>query len=286
VQLDALIDLLVAVTLVEMMVAIGLKVPLAELGQVARQTALLARAVLANYVLVPLAAVGLLALVAPVPAVAAGILVAATCPGAPYGPPFTALARGSVATAVGLMVILSASSALLAPLVLQALLPWVCEASDLRMDAAVVMRSLLLIQLLPLAAGLATRQWLPKLARTLEKPAGKLSAVLNLIVLGLILSVHGKLLAQIRPIGMIALLALVAIAVASGWALGGPGSAQRRTLAVTTGVRNVGLGLVLASASFPATAALTAVLAFGVVQTAAMALAAAAWGRLVSRSTS
>jgi bile acid:Na+ symporter, BASS family len=281
-----LIDLAVVVTLVEMMVAIGLRVPLTELGQVARQYGLLARAALANYVIVPLAAAALLALVAPLPAVAAGILTAAACPGAPFGPPFTGLARGHVATAVGLMVILSASSALLAPLVLQVLLPWVDDAGELCVRAPVIVRSLLLIQILPLSAGLALRHWAPRLAHGIEKPASTLSAVLNLLTLGLILAVHGKLLLQIRIVGLVAMLALAAIAAAGGWVLGGPGAASRRTLAVTTCVRNGGLALVLASASFPGTAALTAVIAFGVVQTGGMALAALAWGRLVARQPS
>jgi BASS family bile acid:Na+ symporter len=184
------------------------------------------------------------------------------------------------------MVILSASSALLAPLVLQVLLPWVAGASELSLSATAMVRTLLLIQILPLSAGLALRHWMPRLARGLEKPAGRLGALLNLLTLGLILAVHGKLLLQIRLVGLFAMIALAAIAAASGWVLGGPESVSRRTLAVTTCVRNGGLALVLASASFPGTAALTAVIAFGVVQTGGMALAALLWGRLVARRAS
>ena len=52
------------------------------------------------------------------PGVAAGFLVLAVCPGAPFGPAVAAVARGDVASATGLMVVLAGSSALAAPLLL------------------------------------------------------------------------------------------------------------------------------------------------------------------------
>src|SRR5262249_53127866 len=118
-----LINVLVTITLVEMMVAIGLGVTFAELLGVARNWRLVGRAALATYVCVPAAAVGLLLLFDAPPLVAAGFLILAVCPGAPYGPPLTSAARGNVAAAVGLMVILAGSSAIVAPLLLQVLLP-------------------------------------------------------------------------------------------------------------------------------------------------------------------
>src|SRR4051794_34452375 len=122
-SLDQVINVLVMVTLIEMMAAIGLGVTTAQLTAVARDWRLLARAAVANYVCFPAAAIGLLLLFDPLPMVAAGFLILAVCPGAPFGPPLTAVARGNVAVAVGLMVVLAASSAVLAPLLLAALLP-------------------------------------------------------------------------------------------------------------------------------------------------------------------
>src|SRR5262245_33521477 len=98
---DLIIDVLVVLTLIEMMAAIGLGVTLADTAHVAGDWRLIARAVLANYVLVPAVVVGLLPLIQAPPLVAAGFLVTAVCPGAPYGPPFTALAKGDMAISVG-----------------------------------------------------------------------------------------------------------------------------------------------------------------------------------------
>ncbi len=120
---DQLINLLVTITLVELMVAIGLGVAFADVACVATNWRLLGQAALANYLCVPAAAVGLLLLFRAEPMAATGFLIAAVCPGAPYGPPFTASAKGSVTVSVGLMVVLAGSSALVAPLLLHRLLP-------------------------------------------------------------------------------------------------------------------------------------------------------------------
>ena len=50
---------------------------------------------LANYVLVPAAALALLNLFQANSMVSAGFLVLAVCPGAPVGPPITAIAKGN-----------------------------------------------------------------------------------------------------------------------------------------------------------------------------------------------
>src|SRR5688572_11575570 len=123
--LNQLIDAFVILALVEMMVATGLGVARSDLVNGLKDARLVARAALANYVCVPAITVGLLVLFDPHPMVAAGFLTLAVCPGAPYGPPFTAIAKGNVVTAVGLMVLLAGSSALMAPLLLNYLLPTV-----------------------------------------------------------------------------------------------------------------------------------------------------------------
>lgn len=272
-------NLLVTVTLIEMMAAIGLGVTFAEVAGVARNGRLLLRAALANYVCVPAATVGLLLWFRAPPLVAAGFLILAVCPGAPYGPPFTALARGNMPVSVGLMVILASSSALLAPLLLGVLLPVVVSNESLKVDAVRMVTTLLLTQLLPLGAGLWIRHRRPQLAERLTKPANRLSMVLNLVMISFILVVQFRLLASIRLAAFGGMLILVLASLASGWLLGGPGAASRNGMGITTAVRNVGVSLVLATASFPGTPAVTAALVYGLFQTVFVALLALAWGR-------
>jgi BASS family bile acid:Na+ symporter len=288
-QLNLLIRLLTTVALLELMVCIGLGVAVADVARVARNWPLVARAAVANYVCVPAIAVGLLLLFRPHSAnpeqfhlIAAGFLIAAVCPGAPYGPPFTGMAGGNVVISVSLMVLLAGSSALVAPVLLQVLLPLTAGDQPMQVDAAKMVGTLFFSQLLPLSLGLATRHWRPALAIRLEKPARRLSLILNLAMLGVILAVQFQMLIEIPLKAVAGMFVLVLASLVTGWLLGGPGGTNRTAMAMATSVRNVGVSLVIATASFPGTKAVTAATAFALFQTLIMALVALGWGRLAS----
>lgn len=275
-SVDKLINLGVTLTLIEMMVTTGLGVTLAQVARVAHNVHPVSKATIANYFLAPAAAVALIMAFHPHPLVAAGLLLAAVCPGAP----FTALAKGNVPVAVGLMVLLAGSSAIVAPLLLSALLPLVAGGGDLRVDTLKIVTTLLACQLTPLFIGLVLRQRRHGLAERLKKPGTRMGIVLNIVVFLTILVVQFHLLKQIHVTGFAGMLLLVVAFTAAGWLLGGPGASNRRAVALSTGVRYVGVSLVIATASFPNTPAVTAALVFAILQTVVLALAAAAWGRL------
>ncbi len=274
------IPILVPITLIEMMVAIGLSVSLAELAAVARNWQLATKAALANYLCVPAVTVGLLLLFQPVDhMVPVGFLILAVCPGAPFGPGCTRIAKGNVAVAVGLMVLLAGSSALAAPLLLHVLLPMMSASKTLHVDAAKIIVTLLATQLAPLCLGLGIRHWWPRLANQLKAPANLLSAILNLATLSMVLIVYFPLLAKIEMRGYAGMLALLLASWAAGWLLGGPASDNRRAITLTTSLRNVGVGLIIATGNFGGTAAVTAVLAYGIFEIVGTLLLALIWGR-------
>ena len=277
---DQLINLLAATTLIEMMVTIGLGVTVSDVLRVSKSWGLVARALLANYILVPGAAVGLLVLFHANPMVAAGFLVAAVCPGAPYGPPFTVMAKGNATLAVGLMVILAASSAIIAPLLLRFLLPLVAGNTALNINVFKMVGTLLGAQLLPLCLGLWIRHRRPLLADRLKKPASVLSLALNLLTLAVIIAVQFRMLREIRLRGYLGMLCLVIASMAAGRLMGGRPCEGPKGMVLTTSVRNVGVSLVIATGSFPGTAAITSATAYALCQTIVIACVALAWGRL------
>ena len=279
-SLDQVISLLVAVTLIEMSFATGLGVRLADVVGAAKDGQQLLGAGLANYVAVPAAAVTLILLVDADPLVAAGILILAVCPGAPYGPPLTALARGTTATSVGLMVILAGSSVVLAPLLLSVLLPLTTGGADLHVDPLGMLAAIMVIQLLPLCCGLAISHWRPALAERWRSPMIAISKILNAATLALILiSQFPQLLDVVRPGGIMGMLILLGVSLGAGWIAGGPGSGDRKAVARTTAIRNVGLGLVITAGAFAGTPAATAVLVCGLVQLLGSFLLALWWRR-------
>lgn len=276
---DQCINVLVTLTLLEMMVALGLGVTVGELAGVARDWRLLIRAALANYVCVPAATVVLLLLFAAQPTVCAGFLILAVCPGAPFGPPCVALARGSMPVAVGLMVMLAGSSAVVAPLLLGLLLPITAGDQTLSIDATRLVVTLLLTQFLPLGVGLAIRAGLPGVANRLLAPAQLVSKVLSVLVVVVIVVAQFHLLTEIRPRAYAGMLSLLAATLAAGWLLGGSRSDERKAMTLTTALRNIAVGLVIATGAFPGTPAVTAILAYGVVELTGALLLAALWGR-------
>jgi BASS family bile acid:Na+ symporter len=103
--------------------------------------------------------------------------------------------------------------------------------------------------------------------------------VLNLTLLAVIIAAQYRTLAEIRLVGYLGMLALLASSVLAGWVVAGAGRENRKALALTTSIRNVGLGLVIVTRSFPGTPAVTATTAYGLFQTVLMALVALGWGR-------
>ncbi len=284
-SLDRLVNILVTITLIEMMVLIGLRVTFAELGDVARNWRLVGRAAAANYVLVPAVAVGLLIAFDANPMVAAGFLILAVCPGAPFGPPFAEIARANVPVAAGLMVILAGSSAVVSPVLLQLLLPWISGGEAPRIDLLGVLGALLITQLLPLFCGLLVRHWRPELAHRLLGPLELVSKVLNLGVVALILATQFQMLMTIKIRGFAGMLMLLIASLVIGWLAGGAGREIRRTMALTTALRNVGVGLVIVTANFPGTPAVSAALAYGIVEVLGSLLVAVWWGRRSGKAT-
>lgn len=285
-SLDRLINILVTITLIEMMVLIGLRVTFAELGRVAGNWRLVGRAAVANYLLVPAVAVGLLVWFDANPMVAAGFLILAVCPGAPFGPPFAGIARANVPIAVGLMVILAGSSAVISPLLLQLLLPWISGGEAPRIDLPGMLGALLITQLLPLLCGLLMRHRRPQLADRLLDPLELVSKILNLGVAGLILATQFSMLLDIQLRGFVGMLILLVASLVIGWLAGGAGGDVRRTMALTTALRNVGVGLVIVTANFSGTPAVSAALAYGIVEVFGSLLVAFWWGRRAGKATS
>src|SRR3954451_9580939 len=277
-SLDQAIGPFVAIALIELMVATGLGIRLADITSAARDWRLLARAGLVNYVSVPFAAGFLLLLLFRVePTAAAGFLILAVCPGAPYAPPLTALAGGNVAVSAGLMMVLAGSSVLVAPLLLSMLLPVTTGGDELRVDALRMFGTILVTQLIPLCSGLAMNHWRPDLAARLLKPAVAVGKVLNVAAIGLILLAQARQLMDIRLIGILAMLLWLSLTLVLGWLAGGPQDQCARAVALTTSIRNVGLGVVITTSAFAGTPAVTAVLAYGLVQLLGSFLLALWW---------
>jgi BASS family bile acid:Na+ symporter len=89
------------------------------------------------------------------------------------------------------------------------------------------------------------------------------------------------MLMEIPIRGFVGMLILLAASLLIGWLAGGSGSDNRKTMALTTALRNVGVGLVIVTGgNFAGTPAESAALAYGIVEVFGSLLVALCWGRL------
>jgi BASS family bile acid:Na+ symporter len=265
VDTQQVVGLINVTALVAIMLSMGLQVTFAALVASARVSGRVALGLVANYVLVPAAALALLHLFEPDPLIAVGFLILAVCPGAPVAPPATTIARGDVPWAVGLMVILCGFSAILSPMLLGMLVPQVAPDSSLAVDYLAIVRTLLVAQLLPLAIGLAVHHYAPAVTARIARPVAALANVMLVILIGLILATQFDTLAAIRARGWAGMAALFAASVTIGWVCGTRDAATRKASALTTAARNAAVGLAIATGNFAGTPVVTAVVAYGLV---------------------
>jgi BASS family bile acid:Na+ symporter len=258
-----LIAILNAAALVMMMLSMGLRVGGRALLASFRPARRVVLGLIANYALVPAVTLALLHVFRAGSLVSVGFLILACCPGAPVGPPITAVARGDVPWAVGMMLILAGLSALFTPALLGVLLPWFNRATDLHVNYPGIATTLLVTQLLPLALGMAFHRAAPAWTRLVDKPLGLLANALLLALVGAIVATQYEMLAAIRPRAWLGMCLLLVASLGLGWSCGGPGLASRKALATTTVTRNIAVGLVIATRDFSGTPAATAVVAYG-----------------------
>ena len=227
------------------MLAMGLGLTVSQIITPLRNARLVVLSLLANFVLMPLAAVALAALLRLDQPLGVGLLLLGTAAGAPFLPKLAQIAKGNLAFAVGLMVLLMVVTVGYLPLVLPVLLPGVS------VNPAKIARSLFLLMLLPLAGALAVKaRFAVAAART--KPVLDRVSNLSLILLVLLITAANinNVLAVFGTRGILAGLLFIAVGFGIGWLLGGPGMDTRRVLALGTAQRNIAAALVVGSQSF------------------------------------
>jgi bile acid:Na+ symporter, BASS family len=223
----------------------GLNLTVGQIITPLRNVRLVTLSLLVNFVLMPLAAVGLATLLRLDEPLSVGLLLLGSAAGAPFLPKLAQIARGNLAFAVGLMVLLMVITVGYLPLVLPLLLPGVS------VNPAKIARSLFLLMLLPLAGALAVRAQFPDIAARTKPVLDRLSN-LSLILLGLLITLANvnNVLDVFGTRGILAGLLFIAIGFVIGWFLGGPDINTRRVLALGTAQRNIAAALVVGSQSF------------------------------------
>jgi bile acid:Na+ symporter, BASS family len=256
--------LLASIMLVSLTLGAGLQVDRERLKAILKNVGLLGRALLANFVIVPILGVLIARLFALRPPIATGFLLMAIAPGVPFVLASVRKRGGRLGLAVELAVFLPLLSLITVPITAAWVLP---AAAQTHLPLGRFVATLLLFQILPLLVGIAIAGRLPDLAARLARPAQILfflSAIALLVVLFPaivhdVASVYGSR-------GMWAALCLVLLSFGTGWLFGSPEREDRRVLAIGTALRNIGLAAVIAASSFKDPQVAATVIVYFIIQ--------------------
>jgi BASS family bile acid:Na+ symporter len=239
---------LLAVFFVTSMMSIGMQTRPADLASVFSERSYLARALLANFVVLPVLGVAIVLILPIQPPVAGAILLLACTPGGWSAIQFTGQVGSVVTLGSGVLFLLSFLAVFVSPWILKLLLPGDVQ---LVIPFGQALRFLLVLLVLPLMLGMILLARVPVVARKLSKPVllvGVISFVAWMVTSG---SWRKEAAAQIGGGGVAAILLLIFLSMAIGWLMGGPSHEKRQVLATSTSMRNAGLCFGIVTATQP-----------------------------------
>lgn len=261
----------IAVGLGVIMLGMGLTLRLSDFSEVFRMPKIIAIGVLAQFVIMPLSAYFWVKVLDLETSLAIGLILVGACPGGTASNVITYLARANVALSVLLTMCSTFAAVVMTPLLTQ----WLA-GTYLPVDGWGLFRSMVVVVLIPLIAGLLINTALDRIQQhkryAVRSAINAIGPIVSVAVIVLVVSsiVAGNKAAigQVGP----KLFCSVFLFHATGFALGyvvmkwlGYGKVESRTVSIEVGMQNSGLGASLAKTHFadmamaPVPAAISAV---------------------------
>lgn len=257
-------QILALVLLLSMMFNAGLQLDRAQIVSMLVRYRILVRALVANFIIVPLGAFIVVKFLNVNDLIATGLLLMAMAPGVPFVILTGGKAKGgSHELAVALALLLPVASFVTIPITAQLLLP----AADRVEVPPSQLFGLLAFQVLPLLVGVLFAALAPAAADKLKAPIGRLTMI-SLIALFAVLvpAIVRALFSVIGTRGIIAAVVIDVLSLAIGWVFGGRDPEERFTFAIGTALRNPAIAALIATTSYPGTAVAAGVTTYFLVQ--------------------
>jgi predicted Na+-dependent transporter len=243
--LNTLYNLMGLVFVLGTIVSMGLGLTIAQITKPLRNVRFVIMALLANFVVAPVAAYLLIQVFSLDEPLAIGLLLVSLAAGAPGLPKMAEFAKLDTAAATGLMVLLVVVTIVVMPIVV----PLV--ATGISVTFWDIASGLVFLILVPLAVSLFVR------ARYSEAAASALPhftqasnlSLLMLMVLMVVLN-FSNVIGLLGSGGLLASLILVILIVAGGYLLGALGGSNKWVQALGAGQRNIAAAMVVATMNF------------------------------------
>ena len=232
--------------------------------------------VLLQFLLMPLLALTLAAMLQLSSQLTAGMVLVGSCAGGTASNVISYLAKADLA--------LSISMTVTSTLIGVVATPFLCAfylSQTIEVDSWAMLLSILQMVLLPVLAGAAVNHYAVKSIDRVKPFLPSLSIVLILMIIAIVVSLNSESLLEVGLLTMAAVMIHNLGGLAGGFYLSrllGLNLKQSHTIAIEVGMQNSGLGVALALQFFSATAALPGAL-FSVWHNISGSLLAASWGK-------
>src|SRR4051794_25225303 len=241
----------VTVFAVSSMLSVGLAYSIEAIVAPLRAPRAVFRALVANFALVPLLAVGIVRLIPLDPRLAVGLFLLAGSAGAPFLIKLASAAKSDLALSAGLLVLLVPATVAFLPFYVPLAMahPSLRGLSYVRSGVVALGLPLLSTLILPLLVGVVVKTVAPRWAARLVPVGGKLSTVaVVLVMVGTFGANVHELIAIVRTGAVVAGVLLILGAFVSGFLL----SRRERgaVLGLGTAQRNIAAAMVLAARDF------------------------------------
>lgn len=177
---------------------------------------------------------------------AVGLMVLAACPGGATSNVITHLAKGDTALSVTLTAISSVVCVFTIPWIVAWSMDWFLDgAAAVQLPFWTTLGQLALVTVLPIVCGMAVRQLFPRMARSLERPAGVFSLLFLAVIIAAAVAREKDLAHQFAAAGPAAItlnILMMLLGYGAGCLAGLPRS-QRITISIETGIQNGTLAL-------------------------------------------
>jgi BASS family bile acid:Na+ symporter len=258
-EIPAYINMLSYLFVVVYMLSVPLETTRGEIMRTLGEWNLMGRAFLANFVIIPILGIIIARFFDLPPDIRTGFLLLAMAPGGLLALQFARVSNGNRIFAVALLFVFCLLAILITPALV--VLFFYREGAG-KLPFAWLILMLLLLIVVPALVGRALQRLIPQHAPTLGLWLGRLSIVIFIIAAVAAGRYKSPAVKLMGTNGIVAIVLLILCAWVVGWLMGGPEIRNRKVLAISSSMRNVGVCLPLASAYFAGTDVTVPMLAF------------------------
>jgi bile acid:Na+ symporter, BASS family len=220
---------------------------------------LIGRALLANFVIIPILGFVIAYCLDLPPLIRTGFLLLVMAPGGLLALQFARISNGNRVFAAALLFVFCLLAIFITPLFVYLFFP---REGEGRLPFGWLTMMLLLLVVAPLIVGRVLQKLIPDQAPTLGLWLGRLSIVIFIIAAVTAGRYKSPAIKLMGTNGIAAIVVLILGAWAVGWLLGGPEIRNRKVLAISSSMRNIGVCLPIASNYFTGTEVTVPMLAF------------------------